>query len=338
MLRSNGVAIAAGLLLLCSGAAVADQPTTLPDSALWFAAFQRDARLVRLPDGRKLDLYCIGTGSPTVLLESGIGGSAFDWRSVQDKIAKLSRVCAYDRAGLGRSTAGPMPRDVKAEVADLEALLKAARLPSPYVLVGHSMGGYNVRLYAFRHPDSVAGLVLVDPSVEDQIPIMEAALPALAENDRSSVAFARRCGDPKATAETIKQCTRPAPDGFPPDLAAAFVAAHGPASLQAFGSEVVSFIERDSQEVAAERRSLGAMPLIVLTRGLRSTNMTPEQAETEWTLWNRLHEDLAKLSSAGVHRVVPGADHYIQVDQPDAVVAAVDEVLVAARSRRAARN
>lgn len=332
--RTYRLAAAAGLLVSFFGVATAQQSAPLPASAEWFAAFQRDSRVVRLPDGRNLNVYCKGTGSPTVMLESGIGGSAYDWWAVQDKISKLSRVCAYDRAGLGRSSPGPLPRDTKAEVADLEALLKASGIRAPYVLVGHSMGGYNVRLFAFRHPADVAGLVLVDPSTENQIPILEAAVPAIAEGDRNSLNYARHCGDPQATADVIKECTRSAPDGFPPDLAADYVAARGFASRQAFASEVESFLTLDSPEVAAERRPLGAIPLIVLTRGERSTNMPADQAETEWTLWNQMHDELAKLSTVGVNRVVSGANHYIQLDKPDEVVDAIKEVLAAARRKK----
>jgi pimeloyl-ACP methyl ester carboxylesterase len=257
-----------------------------------------------------------------VVLESGIGGDAYDWRTVQGKLAKLTRVCAYDRAGLGRSSPGPLPRDTRAEVADLEALLRAARLGAPYVFVGHSMGGYNVRLFVSRHPNDVAGVVLVDPSVENQIPVMERAAPAIRENDRKSLAFVRSCADPHPSAEVVMRCTRAAPPGFPPHLATAYAAAHGTAFFQTFRSEVESFLAVDSLEVAAERRELGAIPFIVLTRGDRSNNMPADQAATEWKLWKQMHNDLAKLSIAGVNRVVPGANHYIQLDKPNAVIEA----------------
>lgn len=138
---------------------------------------------------------------------------------------------------------------------------------------------------------------------------------------------------PNPTAETLKDCTRAVPDGFPHDLAAAWSANHNAASAQAYGSEVESFLNADSPEVAAERRSFGEMPLIILTRGERSTNMPKDQAEAEWTAWNGLHDDLARLSTRGVNRVVAGANHYIQLDQPDAVVYAVGEAVTAARQK-----
>ena len=328
-------AIALAAFFCALGSAGAKQPTALSPQAAWYAAYLKDSRLVPLPDGRSLNLYCVGTGSPTVMLESGLGGGAYDWRAVQHKIAAQTRVCSYDRAGYGKSSPGPLPRDARAEVADFEALLKSADLRGPYVLVGHSMGGgYIVRLFAERHLEDVAALVLIDPSVENQIPIFEAALPVIGEGARKSLANAQRCGVPNPSADLLKDCTKAVPEGFPPDLAAAWITAHGAADVQTWTSEMQSFFTLDSSEVAAERRTFGSAPLIILTRGERSTNMTKEQAETEWTLWNKLHDDLAKLSTAGVNRVVPGANHYIHLDQPDAVVQAVNEAVMAARQHR----
>lgn len=319
--------------LLCVAGSVAAQTSAPSAPAAWFAAYQRDGRPVRLPDGRTMNLYCLGKGSPTVVLESGIGGGAYDWWAVQDRIAGLTRVCAYDRAGIGRSPPGPFPRDTRAEAADLDALLRASEVKGPYVLVGHSMGGYNVRLFASRHPDQVAGMVLVDPAVENQIPVLEAAVPAIAENDRKSVAYIGACADPRRSEETARRCGRSAPASFPPDLAAAYASAFGLSYFQTFQSEVQSFLTVDSGQVAAERRPLGDMPFIVLTRGERSTDMPADQAATEWRLWNQMHDDLARLSTAGENRVVAGANHYIQFDKPDAVVGAVGEVVAAARKR-----
>jgi pimeloyl-ACP methyl ester carboxylesterase len=300
-------------------------------SAEWYADYLAHARLVPLPDERSLNLFCLGSGAPTVILEAGIGGFAFDWRTVQAQIAAHTRVCAYDRAGLGASPAGPHPRDTRSEVADLEALLPAAGLRGPYVLVGHSMGGYNVRLFASRHLSDVAGIVLVDPSIENQIPILEAAMPEMAGQTATAVERARACADPQRNAETAANCVRSAPPSYPEDLARRFVEAQGLVQSQTFLSEVESFLSANSQQLEAEPRSLGDLPLIVLTRGQRSTNMSPEQAETEWLLWHRLHDQVTARSTQGDHRLVPDAGHYIQLDQPQVVIDTVLEVVQAAR-------
>jgi pimeloyl-ACP methyl ester carboxylesterase len=112
--------------------------------------------------GRRLHLYETGQGSPTVVLEAGIAATSLSWRPVQDEIAKFTRVASYDRAGLGWSDAASKPLTLSRLVNDLHALLQAAQLPPPYVLVAHSFGGLVVRAYARRYPNETAGLVLVD--------------------------------------------------------------------------------------------------------------------------------------------------------------------------------
>jgi pimeloyl-ACP methyl ester carboxylesterase len=333
-----GVVSACAAAASCAGANGGAEPTPpalvrpLPqNSAEWYADYLDHARLVRLPDGRSLNLYCLGSGAPTVILEAGIGGFAFDWRTVHAQIAGHTRVCAYDRAGLGASPPGPHPRDTRSEVADLEALLPAAGLRGPYVLVGHSMGGYNVRLFASRHLRDVAGIVLVDPSIENQITIMEAAMPEMAGQTAAAVEGARACANPQRTEETAANCVRSAPTSYPPDLAQRFVAAQSVVQSQTFLSEVESFLNAATQQLEAEPRSLGAIPLIVLTRSQRSTNMSPEQAETEWRIWNELHDQVAAHSTGGVNRVVADAGHYIQLDQSQVVIDTVLEVVETAR-------
>lgn len=337
---ANGIGRAVAWLFCLMGfattgtTAVADEASqagAAPGPAGWYRGYLQGSRLIRLPTGRTLNLYCLGSGGPTVILEAGLGGGAFDWWPVQERMARTTRVCAYDRAGHGRSPVGPFPRDTRAQVADLEALLRAARIRGPYVLVGHSMGGFNMRVFASRHLREVAGMVLVDPSAENQISITHAAAPAIAANDERSLRRAWACADPQRSEEIARLCTRPAPDGFPPDLATAWASSFDLATAQTGLSEAEAFLNADSGQVAAERRHLGAMPLIILTRGERSSDIPADQAETEWRLWNGRHEELARLSSVGSNRVVQGANHYIQLDRPDAVVDAVREVLAQAR-------
>src|SRR5579862_7185556 len=118
--------------------------------------------------GYKMHIDCTGEGSPAVILESGLGDSYISWRKVQPQIAKFTRVCSYDRAGIGFSDSGSQPRTSKVMAAELHTLLHAAGVPPPYVLVGHSMGGFNVRLYTSLYRNEVAGIVLVDASHPDQ--------------------------------------------------------------------------------------------------------------------------------------------------------------------------
>ena len=125
-------------------------------------------RLVQLPDGRRVFMTCEGRGSPTVLLESGYRSAARAWDKVMPMIGRYARVCAYDRAGYGRSDPGPLPRDGAATARDLDAALRAAGIDGPFVMVGHSAGGLYVRLFSDLRPREVVAMVLVDPSVEHQ--------------------------------------------------------------------------------------------------------------------------------------------------------------------------
>jgi pimeloyl-ACP methyl ester carboxylesterase len=118
--------------------------------------------------GRRLSFIRDGYGAPTVVLEAGLGDTSDTWSQVQPAVARFACVCSYDRAGLGRSDPALTPRTCQDMVADLHALLRIAEIEPPYILVGHSFGGMNVRLYASQHPDEVAGMVLIDASHEDK--------------------------------------------------------------------------------------------------------------------------------------------------------------------------
>jgi hypothetical protein len=117
--------------------------------------------------GHRLHIDCVGQGSPTVILESGLGNMSADWANVQPEVAKTTRVCTYDRAGTGWSEPGPEPRDPQQIARELHTLLGNARIDGPYVLVGQSFGGLFVRMYAARFPQEVEGMVLVDASHPD---------------------------------------------------------------------------------------------------------------------------------------------------------------------------
>jgi pimeloyl-ACP methyl ester carboxylesterase len=129
-------------------------------------SYPAPGRLVDI-GGYRLHVYCTGSGAPTVILDALFPGTVSNWVWVQTELAKTTRVCAYDRAGLGWSDRGPQPRDAQQHAAELDALLAAAAIPGPYVLVGHSWGGLVVRAFADRHPNKVAGMVLVEASNPD---------------------------------------------------------------------------------------------------------------------------------------------------------------------------
>src|SRR5437016_14256702 len=118
--------------------------------------------------GYRLHINCTGTGSPTVILDAGLGGTSLDWSKVQPAVARFTRVCSYDRAGYGWSETGPGPRTSQQMVTELHLLLAHAQINGPYILVGHSLGGLNMRLYAYHYPQEVAGMILLDSTSEHQ--------------------------------------------------------------------------------------------------------------------------------------------------------------------------
>lgn len=278
-----------------------------------------------LSDGRHLALYCAGTGSPTVIFDAGLGGDAQVWSRVQPEIAQTTRACAFDRPGYGASDEGPAPRDAAHIVSDLKAGLEAAGIAGPYVLVGHSMAGYNMRLFANLHPADVVGMVLVDPSIDGN----EAPLRAV------SPAFGRGIDEFQATAG---KCIRAAADGQMTPGNAIYAECGSPpldsrmanAALARTALSEQQSMDESSRQVLESEPATTTLPLIVLTAGGQNGPEAgmPESermALTEVTRGN--HAAIAARSSAGIHRVVEGAPHVIQWAQPDAVVAAILEVL-----------
>lgn len=305
------------------------------------AAYAKPAQLVALPDGRKINLFCLGSGAPTVVLDAGWGSGISAWSKVQPGIAETTRVCAFDRPGMGFSDAGPLPRDAKAVVADERATLKAARIPGPYVLVGHSMAGLHVRLYASTHPKEVAGAVLVDPSNPHQAKRFAEVAPKGAALNDKMMGTMRGCAE-KVVAGTLKPgepgfslCFPPPAATLPADYRAILLARQGEGwRLTMQASEVDSMATTSSADIDRTKRVLGALPWIVLTAewtGKGPPTPVDEQPAMAQA-WKAMHDDAAAVSTIGENRMV-AAGHNIQAEKPEAVIAAVNEVVAAVRAK-----
>jgi pimeloyl-ACP methyl ester carboxylesterase len=158
--------LAAGAVAGCGGSEpnrsnTASTPTRTRDVA------GLPGRQLSIGGGRSLLVHCVGSGSPAVVLESGLGTNAMQWRDVQPALGRMTRVCAYDRAGVGSSVAPAGMRDARDQVADLRSMLAHAGIDPPYVLVGHSYGGVLARVFAREHPAQTAGVVLIDTMGRD---------------------------------------------------------------------------------------------------------------------------------------------------------------------------
>jgi len=248
--------------------------------------------------GRVLHVNCMGQGTPTVILEAGLGSGAATWQHVQRPISELTRVCSYDRAGYGWSASGPSPRTAARVTDDLHRLLEKSGVQGPLVLAGHSLGGLFARHYAALYPAEIAGMVLVDSSHEDQdkppAPL-RFVLKVLTHSGvpRLFVGFGDRGLDAMYTSNR---------------------------TLTTIDGEFAG-LEESSNQTRDARFSFGSKPLIVLTSG--SNNEDPD--------WQRLQKELATRSSNAKRIVATGSGHYIQDDRPDLVISAVREVVSQSR-------
>ncbi len=268
---------------------------------------------VPLADGRILNLWCsgappaAGSGLPTILLEAGWGADSRAWSSVIGPLAMRHRTCAIDRAGAGRSSPGPLPRDGRAIARDLGEALAAAGIAPPYLLVGHSAGGLYVRQFASDRPREVLGLVLVDPSMP---PPRTGAPPP----DHPAAARARLC------LEAARRGPIPASD---PALAGCAVApAERLAAVwEARLSEIETLFSTTADALAHAPALPARVPVIILTAGRGHPG--PEAAEA----WFALHRGLAARFPAGEARLVAESGHLMPREAPEAIVRAVDDVL-----------
>jgi pimeloyl-ACP methyl ester carboxylesterase len=296
--------------------------------------------LAKIGRGRRVNLRITGEGGPTVLLAAGWGGWMLSWSGVQRRLEATTRVVAYDRPGLGFSDPGPSPRAASATVADLRAALQAAGIAPPYVLVGHSLGSFEARLFAFLHPDEVVGLVLVDPSSERQGRRFAEISPHAGLMSARQLAHLRFC-EACARAGTL---TPGSPDydvcvGKPePRLTDAVNAVIARMRSRAsywrsIRSELTSMVGRSADELEAAKRPLD-IPLIVLSAGAfePGPGLSAEEGAAMKALWRRMHHELAAISSRGELRVVEGAGHNIPTDKPQAVADAIAEVVALARA------
>lgn len=300
--------------------------------------------LVDIGDGRRMNVVCIGEGSPVVVFEYGLGAHILRWQKVQALVSATTRACFYDRAGYGYSDPSRRPRTADNIVEDLHALLSRIGVVDPVVLVGQSIGGLYATLFADRYPSEVAGLVLVDPSFAGQ-----EVYPASAELRRDQAEFAgeereaKRCAalarhgklseaDPHGCFALLPGRTRYEIDYLLDQLCKPFRYESRISEAKAF-REGTDYSEDSLEERRAER-SFGSMPVIVLTRGLGpvAEGVNSEETKRDEARWLDGHKRLAARSSRGESIIVAGAGHEIELENPEAVDAAILKVVAEVRS------
>ena len=251
-------------------------------------------------NGQRLYYECAGRGSPTVVLEAGLGGDHRAWAAVAPELARTTRTCAYDRAGLGFSAPDGSHRTGREQVDDLHALLAAARIAPPYVLVGHSYGGLLAHEFAAAHPADVAGLILVD-----------ASHPAQARR------FLEALGPPRPGENPVRSRLR--------------------AFLREEPQNPEGLDMRATFAQAQKAGPIGNKPLVVITAGLENDpSLEPSLKRTLDRTWLSLQHELSRLSTDSIHVIAVRSHHNVMsfADQPELVVDAVRAVVQSARTKR----
>lgn len=266
----------------------------------------------------KLHIYCLGQGSPTVVIDSGLGGFSLEWINIQTRIAEKTKVCTYDRAGYGWSQASTEPRTTRQIAYELHKLLINAEIPGPYILVGHSFGGYNIRYFASLFPESVAGIVLVDASHPDQF-------------DRLPKPEVKEINGNPAKSNTVTRLIPIIPVNYPEGMKqeAYLLMANGKA-VQTYNQEWEYF--RESAQEVKRINHLPDVPLTVITRGKRVWPHNAYGNESE-KVWSEMQDELAELTGQSVHLIASKSGHLVHLDEPQLVISAIEST-----AERASRN
>jgi len=296
--------------------------------------------------GYKLRIDCMGTASPTVVIDGGIGTATMGWTVVQREVANFARVCVYDRAGYFASDDGPQPRTSEQMARELHTLLANAGERGPFVLVGHSFGAFTVRVYHALYPAEVAGVVMVDGSQEDGESTLKSLLPARRVHTLEREQKLLLATEPlTARLGLLRLITRPSGTAsdwklFPPGMKN--VAAQYMWRTSFDDIEAQEFAHMDeSGEQARRSGTLGGLPLIVITarQPWLGPPVTPADVPAVLAfqkVWiNDLQMRLVRLSTHGKQVMAEKSNHGIEFLEPDVVVGAVRDVVQAAAAHQA---
>ncbi len=298
--------------------------------------YQPVGALIDIGGGRRIHLDCRGTGTPTVVFEAGLDTmGTLSWSAVHDSVAKTTRACTYDRAGIMWSDPAASTTRVEGIAADLHAALAAAHESASYVMVGHSLGGPYIMEFTKQFGSDVAGLVFVDASHPDQVARFKQVLGK--DLDGSPLLYKIAAA---LTPLGVPRLIWPADDpAHVPKAAMAMAAAYGPTSLRPMLAEADGISHTFAE--AGTFRTLGDRPVVVLTamkpldpKILAAIDVTPEQATRFQQEWLAMHNEEASWSSRSTHRQFADSTHYIQFDRPDAVIEAVHEVVERVRTNQ----
>jgi pimeloyl-ACP methyl ester carboxylesterase len=273
--------------------------------------------------GYRLHLYCTGDAGPTVVLDYGLGGSYLDWYFVQPKLAQFARVCSWDRGGYGWSERSPRPQVPSVISEELHTLLERAGEKPPFILVGHSLGAFDARMYAHLYPEQVAGIILVDGALPDEdIPFTWRRRWEL-----KLLQYTAAFGLPRWRG----WCTRGGAEAIRP-MKQAFSCR--PRVFRAHYEQWSVF--RKSAEEVRELGLLGELPLVVIARDPKRNTKADGSIPAPEQRWQQQQQELLRLSTKSTYLIARDSRHAVPVDRPDVVIEAVRKMLDQLRS--SARN
>lgn len=269
-------------------------------------------------NGKQMHLYCTGQGSPTIILDAGMGNNSLIWGAVQPELSKTTQVCSYDRAGMGWSAPQPGPRDADNIVSQLHALLQQAGVSAPLVLMGHSMAGIYIRGYASHYPGDVAGLIFVDgatPLQEDHESPELRAHTSISTYAYYSYVLVSALGIPRLAGECA-----PVPE---------FGGAAGKMEAELQCGELISELWREyssmqrSGEETLHTGPYGDLPVLIFSADpevqKRTSGLPPPLALEASAMWNQTQDDMKQLSTRSRRIIASGSKHKIQLDRAELI-------------------
>ena len=282
-------------------------------------------------DGHAMQMLCTGSGSPVVVLEAGLGNDSMIWGKNQPELSKITKVCAYDRAGFGWSDPVPGVRDSNAISHELRGLLEQAGITGPIILMGHSIAGIHMRNYAAHYPENIAGIVFIDGSTPQQDKYFPASIEKKQEQFVKILFPLAKAATATGVLRAIGQCTAITP-GM--EAYTAWIKADSCAPSQ------ITSVEREMKGVPASGDEsvntgpFGSTPILIFSQDptMHDARLGDEGGKELSGIWNGMQENLKKLSTNSRRIIAKGSTHYVQVDRSDMLNREVTKFIEQVRS------
>ena len=275
-------------------------------------------------NGKKMHYLYMGEGEPTIIMDSALGGTCLDWSWIQQELAKEAKVFSYDRAGYGWSDSSDSPRTSETMVEELRELLYKANIHPPYILVGHSFGAINMRLFQHKYPNEVLGLVLVDPTPEE-IHTLPLEYRKKLENEKKMIQLATLL----APTGLLKLLKMPVGNFHLPENKINIAKEIGyKTSAYKTASQELSSINESVAYLSETRKEVISVPLYVMTRAtFAKGSLSDKTIESVQETWSNAHAKIANQSTRGKQIIVKDSGHFIHCEKPKLVKEVILELI-----------